>query len=173
MFTSHYQFSKLNHSSPKKIGNYTIIEHVYSFRGKTNKRYIVIVEEYNHFVFIVKFCLQERKIHPDRFNRLTNLNECSRVLTTIGNIIKDVYTKNPYASFGFIGSNLPEEKKENTKRFKLYSRVVSQVISPVAFEHRQTIKHSAYLLINRDNHESDLLNKIDTMFQEIYILNQD
>jgi hypothetical protein len=172
MFASYYPFSKLNHTAPKIIGEDRIVEHVYSFRGKTNKRYIVIVEEYNHFVYIIKFCLQERKIHPDRFNHLTNLNECSRVLTTIGQIMKEVYLKNPYASFGFIGSNLPNEKKENTKRFKLYSRVVNQVISPVAFEHRQSAKHSAYILINRDNHEKDLLGKIDAMFDRIYLLNQ-
>lgn len=172
MFISSYDFSKINHTPTKQIGEYSLIEHTYTFRGKTNKRYIVTVEEYNFFMYIVKFCLQERKIHTDKFNQLTNLNECSRVLTTIGNLMKEIYQKNPYASFGFIGSNLPNEQKANTKRFRLYSKVVRQVISPVAFEHRQTTKHSAYLLINRDNHEIDLLNKIEVMFDTIYLLNQ-
>jgi hypothetical protein len=169
MFLSSYPFQKINHTPPKLIGQDKLIEHVYSFRGKTNKRYIAIVEEYDYYVFIVKFCLQERKYHPDRFNLLTNLNECSRVITTIVLIMKDVYTKNPYASFGFVGSNLPNEDKENTKRFRLYERVVRQIISPVAFEHRQSAKHSSYLLLNKDNPEHNLLSKIDKMFERIYL----
>ena len=89
MFATAYPFSKLNFTS-KKIGDDTLIEHIYVFRGKTKKRYIVIVEEYHYFVHIVKFCLQERKIYSNRFIHLTNLNECSRVLTTIGHIMRDV-----------------------------------------------------------------------------------
>lgn len=169
MFISSFDYTKLNHSK-KHVDKDTYIEHVYSFRGKTNKRYLVFVEEYDYFVFIVKFCLQERKIYSDRFNHLTNLNEGSRVLTTIGKIMKEIYQRNPYSSFGFIGSNLPEEQKANTKRFKLYSKVVSQLISPIGFEHRKTEKHSAYLLINKDNHEENLLHKINSMFDRIYLL---
>ncbi|MGN6533914.1 MAG: hypothetical protein ACTHK0_19390 [Ginsengibacter sp.] len=171
MFISAYSYSKINHTL-KQIGDDKLIEYVYSFRGKTKKRYIVIVEEYSHSVYIVKFCLQERKIYSDRFNHLTNLNECSRILTTIGFIMRDIHKNNPYASFGFIGSNLPGEDKENTKRFRLYSQVVSQLISPVGFEHRTSIKHSAYLLINRDNPEPELLDKINLMFDRIYLLDE-
>lgn len=169
MFVSGFPFSKLNFRN-RKVGDDVIVEHAYSFRGKTGKRYIVIVEQYNYFMYIVKFCLQERKFYSDRFNHLTKLNECSRVLTTIGLIIKEIHKANPFASFGFIGSNLPEEGKENTKRFRLYKRVVNQVVSPVFFEHRISLKHSAYLLINRDNHEEDLLDKITSMFERIYQL---
>jgi hypothetical protein len=169
MFVTGYLFSKVNFTS-KKIDDDILIEHVYAFRGKTSKRYVVIVEEYQYFVFIVKFCLQERKKYSDRFIQLTGLNECSRVLTTIGHIIKEIYNENHYASFGFIGSNLPDEEKENTKRFRLYSKVVSQLIAPVTFEHRLSLKNSAYLLINRDSNEPDLLNKINAMFDRIYLL---
>lgn len=169
MFISGYDYRKINHVT-KVIGEDKLIESVYSFRGKTGKRYIIIVEEYSYFIFIVKFCLQERKYHPDRFNVLTNLNECSRVITTVGKLIKEIYEKNPFASFGFIGSNLPNEEKSNTKRYKLYSLVVSQLISPVKFEHRKSNKHSAYLLVNKDNHEENLLSKIEEMFDRIYDL---
>ncbi|MFZ4056986.1 MAG: hypothetical protein ACOYKE_02555 [Ferruginibacter sp.] len=165
--SSGYSFSKINFSK-KTIGVDNYVEHNYSFRGKTGKRYIVIVEEYSYFIFIVKFCLQERKNYPDRFNQLSNFNECSRVLTTIGLIMKGILSKNPYASFGFLGSNLPDENKENTKRFRLYTKVITQVISPVLFEHRTWLKHSAYILLNKDNHEDDLMNKITLMFERIY-----
>ncbi len=169
MFISSFPYQKINHIT-KVVGEDKLIEYVYSFRGKTGKRYLIIVEEYTYFIFIVKFCLQERKYHPDRFNVLTNLNECSRVITTIGKLITELYQKNPFASFGFIGSNLPEEEKSNTKRYRLYSLVVSQLISPVKFEHRRSNKHSAYLLINKDNQEPNLLSKIEEMFERIYDL---
>jgi hypothetical protein len=169
MFISFYVFSKLNFVT-KKIGDDVLIEHTYAFRGKTGKRYIVTVEQYDYSIHIIKFCLQERKIYSDRFNQLTHLNECSRVLTTIGEIMKHVLKKNPFASFGFVGTNLPVEEKNNTKRFKLYRRVVSQIISPVAFEHKYSQRHSAYLLLNRNNQEIDLLNKVTVMFERIYLL---
>lgn len=169
MFISSFPYSKINHSV-KLIGSDKYVEHVYSFRGKSRKRYLVIVEEYDFHVFVVKFCLQERKIYSDRFTQLSNLNECSKVLTTVGYIMRDVQKKNPFASFGFLGSPLPEESKTNTKRFKLYSKVVSQLISPIIFEHHISLKHSGYLLINRDNEEPELLDKIIEMFDRLYLL---
>ncbi|MCO5238889.1 MAG: hypothetical protein M9904_02430 [Chitinophagaceae bacterium] len=170
MFSSSYPFYKINHTKPGGAGTDKLIQHNYAFTGKSKKRYIVVVEEYNYFVFIVKFCLQERKCYSDKYNHLSGLNECSRVLTTVGQIMKEIYSKNPYASFGFIGSDLPGEGKENTKRFRLYAKVVEQVISPVNFEHKTSVKHSAYLLINRDNNEPDLMNKMQAMFDRIYII---
>ncbi len=166
--TSAFLFSKINHST-KKVGDDIYIEHVYTFRGKTNKRYLVFVEEYHYFVYVVKFCLQERKFHPDRFNVLTKLMECSRVLTTVGMIMKEIFSKNPYSSFGFIGSHLQSEEKSNTKRFRLYSRVIGELIAPVHFEHKFSTKHSAYLMINRDNSEPDLQAKIEELFKRIYV----
>ena len=168
MFLSSFQFNKIN-SIKKSIGDYKFIEHNYSFRGKSNKRYLVIVEEYQYSIFIVKFCLQERKIYSDRFNHLTKLNECSRVFTTIGEIIKKIHNDNPFASFGFIGSNLPGENKINTKRFRIYRKIVTQVISPVHFEHRESPNNSAYLLLNRDSNYPDLFEKAIEMFQNIYL----
>jgi hypothetical protein len=172
MFISSFSFSKINRSLPKKLGQFQLIEHVFHFRGNSGKRYIVVVEEYDYSVYIVKFYLQEKKRYPDRFNQLSGLNECSRVLTTVGQIIRHMYNLNPFASFGFIGSCLPGEKRQNTKRYRLYSNIVKQVISPVLFEHRESTEYSAYLLVNRDNQEQHLLEKIELMFNSIYLLHQ-
>jgi hypothetical protein len=165
---SAFKFSKINHCT-KNVGVDTYIEYVYSFRGLTNKRYLVFVEQYDYFVYVIKFCLQERKYHPDRFNVLSKLFECNRVLTTVGMIIKDFFRLNTYASFGFIGSNLPNEAKANTKRFKLYSRIISELITPLHFEHKFSLKHSAYLMVNRDNAEENLQSKIESLFNRIYV----
>lgn len=170
MFDNPYRVAKINHSV-KSVGEDKLIEYTYSFRGKSGKRYIVIVEQYSYYVFVVKFCLQDRKYHPDRFNQITKLNECGRILSTMGFLMKEMYNNNPYASFGFIGSNSKGESKENTKRFKIYSSVVQQLISPVIFYHRKSLKNSAYLLINKNNPEPELFLKVNEMFDRIYLLN--
>jgi hypothetical protein len=170
MFDSPFNYEKINHQK-KEIGDAFYIEHVYSFRNKQNKRYLVFIEQYDYNVHVVKFCLHERKNYTDRFNILSKRFECSRVLATIGVIMRELVKINPYASFGFIGSPLPNEELRNTKRFRLYSLVVEQLISPVIFEHRKSILNSGYLMLNRDNNEKNLLIKVEDMFNEFYLFN--
>lgn len=168
MFIQGFDFVKINSQVRHSKGvsfPFSFKEHNFSFRDKTGKRYVVIVEEFEYYVFAVKFCLQDHKNYSDKFNRLTKLNQCSRILTTMGNIMKNIYANNPYASFGFKGSPSLGESENNTKRFKLYSNVIEQLISPVDFEHRSITSISAYLMLNRQNPETDLLNKIEIMFK--------
>lgn len=172
MWDTPFKFEKLNHTPPKPIGEWSLITHNYSFRGNGNKRYLAIAEQYDYSIYVVKFCHYERKNHPDRFTKLTGFNECNRVLTTMGFIMKELYSKNPYASFGFIGTNLPEEAKSNTKRFRLYSTVVTQLVAPVDFIHVQAHKHSAYLLLNKNNEDPGLRENIEKMFNSIYNLDE-
>lgn len=173
MFDSPFPFTKVTHQK-KSLGGDSYIEHVYTFRNKDNKRYLVFVEQYDWNVFAVKFCTHERKNFTDRFNALSKRNECNRVLSTVGAVMREVIDKNPYASFGFIGSTLPGEAKNNTKRYRLYSRVVEQVISPVLFEHRKSANNSTYLMLNKDNmaQQPDLLVKIEAMFNSLYLIDQ-
>jgi len=170
MFLSPFQHRKINHQK-RVVSGETLIEHNYSFRGSEkngNKRYVVIAEEYSYFVFIVKFYLQEHKSCEHKFNRLTGLNECSRVLATVSVILRELLQQNPYCSFGFVGSNSIGEEKNNTKRFKLYSRVISNFVSPVLFEHRFIRSKSAYIVLNRNNQEENLLDKIQEQFNRLY-----
>ena len=112
--------------------------------------------------------MQEHKSCEHKFTRLTEQNECSRIIATIGKIMLELHSKNPYASFAFVGSPLKNELQKNTKRFRLYSKVVENLISPIAFEHKTSRKHSAYLMLNRLNKEPDLLKKVEDMFKPIY-----
>lgn len=146
------------------------IEHIchnYSFKGKSKKRYIVLAEQYDLSVFAVKFYLQEHKFCEHKYRRLSHLNECSRVITTVGNIIKEIISKEPFASFVFIGANSFNESKTETKRFKLYSKVIANLVSPVLFEHHFSIKLSSYFMINRHMDEPDLLKKIEKRVAEL------
>lgn len=84
--------------------------------------------------------------------------------------MKEIVKGNPYASFIFIGSPLPQEVEANTKRFRLYTSIVEQLISPILFEQRKFIDKSVVLMLNRDNSEDDLLIKIEKMFSEFYLI---
>lgn len=168
MFNSPFQFTKLNHGTKAICDTVSIVQHNYCFRGKNNKRYIVHVEEYQYSVFVINFFLADHRNHPDRFNKRTGLRECSRVIATIGHIIIALFKDNPFCSFAFMGANLPGESIQNTKRFRLYSKVVGALISVVEFEHHNSIANSAYLLLNRHHKEPDLLNKVLRVFNTAY-----
>lgn len=168
MFTESFPFKKINHHRHKS-DLYESIWHNYSFVGKNKKRYIVIAEQFNYEVYAIKFYLQEHKSCEHKFSRITKQNECSRVITTVGKIMVELHNKNPYSSFVFVGSPmLKGENQKNTKRYRLYSRVVENLISPLAFEHRHSKNQSAYLLLNRSNNEENLIGKIEEMFKPMY-----
>ncbi|HTN47179.1 MAG TPA: hypothetical protein VL098_12595 [Flavipsychrobacter sp.] len=165
MFTDHFPYRKINFDIIDGV-----ITHNFTFFAKSGTRYIVLAEQYDFFVFAVKFYNARHKNCSERFNRLTNKYECSRVITTVGHIMKDIFNNNPFASFAFIGSQLKDEGKSNTKRFRLYSRIIESLVAPLNFEHRPIPQHSAYIALNRHNTEPQLLEKIEQMFQHIFVV---
>lgn len=169
MFLSHFSVREINSGRKKVPGSDDeMIEYNYSFRGN-KKRYLVIVEEYNYQCFAVKFCLQEHKNYHDRFSRLSNQNECSRVITTIIKIIKDIHDKNPFANFVFIGAQAANEKSYNqTKRFRLYIKILERVITPVFFERRYNPNNSTCIFLSRNNNDKNIPKLIETMFRKYY-----
>lgn len=168
MFDFHYDYRYINSQKAPNNGAYII--HSYSFRGKSNERYIVSVEEYNYFVFVPKFYLAAHKNCKDKYNKIINKFDCNKVISTVIHIMLLKSKSNPFASFAFIGVNSLGEEKANTKRFKLYSKIMENLISPLNFEHRFSLDKSAYLILNRHNNEPNLLIRIERMFNEIYDL---
>ena len=167
MFDTCYEYRKIN-TRTKIEGSYEYKIHSYSFYGRSKKRYLVSVEEYEYFVFAVKFNLAERKECTDKYNALTHLFECPSVLGTITKILKELNDANPFTSFVFVGTNLPNEGKDNSKRYRIYALIVANLISLVNFNHYMNPKNSAYLLLNKHNLEEKLLSKIVNMFTLIY-----
>jgi len=82
----------------------------------------------------------------------------------------DIYKANPKASFGFIGANSENESTENTKRYRVYNRLVATKISNELFKHVEDRQTSAYMLVNRKELEEypDLIEKIERTFEELY-----
>ena len=81
-----------------------------------------------------------------------------------------LYNENPRASFGFIGANCENESQENTKRYRVYNKIVATQVSENIFKHVENIGKSAYMLINRDELKEypDLVEEIERTFQELY-----
>ena len=81
-----------------------------------------------------------------------------------------IYKENPHASFGFIGANCENENIGNTKRYRVYYKIVATQISDNIFKHVENVEKSAYMLINRKELEEypNLLEEIERTFQELY-----
>lgn len=140
-------------------------------------RYIAEVEHYKFDLYAIKFYLKVHQNSKDRFTVLTNLYEARPVIYTCIAILIDIYHQNNQASFAFIGSPSPKEiererrnprqKKENrTQRFRIYSTLMSTFFSETYFEHRNSPRHSLYLMRNKSSHHS--LREIQEMINTIY-----
>jgi hypothetical protein len=84
----------------------------------------------------------------------------------------DLYQKNPYRCFAFIGAASAAEAKNDTKRFRLYKKIMEAIFSPQNFKHFQHPKSSAYLMLNKlyAKNNPDLREKIETFFLAHYDL---
>jgi hypothetical protein len=62
----------------------------------------------------------------------------------------DVLRKDPKASFFFIGAeDEKDEPGKTTRRFRVYHRFVSSVVSENVFEHHRNNGLSLYILVNK------------------------
>jgi hypothetical protein len=78
-----------------------------------------------------------------------------------------IFKKDPYASFGFIGSLSAEEsEKRGSKRYRVYKQAIANLISPVSFIHYEKVEYNSYLMLNR--HSEELLPDIEQMFIKYY-----
>ncbi len=145
---------------------------IYHFKSKKSKlTYIVRVEHFDYDVYAVKFYLKNHSLSPDKYRLMTNTNEPRRVINTCINIMIDIWQHNGLASFGFVGANgMNEASLGNTKRYRVYSRIVATYFSSKHYLHKEDVYKSTYLLVNRKKLEckSDLMECIERMFANRY-----
>jgi hypothetical protein len=130
----------------------------------------VWVEMYDYNMYAVKFHLKADKNSKYKYNRLTGLNEARPVIHTCIAIMLEIYKADNKASFGFIGSNMPNESENETKRFRVYKRIMATYFSYANFEHIEIKEKSAYMIICRAELEKDrnLIHKIEKFFSDNY-----
>jgi hypothetical protein len=172
MFDSFYKFRYCNHINIKK-GQYNVREHILTFSCKKNNQYIVHVEEYPHFIYVIKFHLKSHRLSEKKYNLQTNLHDPLTVIGTCVEIMLYFYKLNPFASFAFIGANsLGEGSIKNTRRFKVYRRIMENAFSPFTFNHLIYENESAYVLLNKDNIEDNLFEKVEEIFNDCYLIDK-
>lgn len=77
---------------------------IYHFRSsRTNRWYVVRVEEYPNHFYGIKFYLKSDSNSPHKYNRLTGFNEPRPLIRTCIAILMEIAQNDPLSSFGFIG----------------------------------------------------------------------
>lgn len=170
MFTTPYDYIRLGIKQIEYKGGVSSKEHRFRFNCKVGHSYIVIVEEYHDDFFAIKFHLRKDKNRKDKYNIITKHNDVPRILGTCIKIMLDFYTENKHSSFGFIGAHSASESENNTKRFRLYRRVMEDKFSDINFQHIKYTEKSAYLMLNRAKANSmpELLRRLEETFELLF-----
>ena len=144
---------------------------IYHFRStRTKKWYIVRVEQYPNDFFGIKFYLKDDRLNPHKYNRLTGLNEPRPIIYTCIAILMELAEQYPNSSFGFIGANMLGESENETKRFRVYRRVLTTYFSEEHYLHYQIVEKSAYALVRKHVLENNpqIISEISTYFSDNY-----
>ena len=167
MFNSFVEFQYVTHRKGKPPGE--DFEELHTYKFKFNKEiYLVQAERYQYDIFAIKFYPKSFEDSPNRYKKLTHKGNAPTIFRTCLNIMVDLVKRFPEASLGFIGEELVGEGKNQTKRFRIYKKLMENFFSPVHFHHKFYLDYSAYLLINKLSHSEDSIKEIEEMFWQIY-----
>lgn len=135
-------------------------------------RYRIIVQEFPNNFYAVKFHPMKNK-GKNKYNIITNVGEPMRpiVRTCVNVMFNEIKGICKNASFGFLGADTnrfvenkevnktiskrrktlkENESKSNTQRFRIYSTLVSTLISKTDYKHIIDEDISCFVLINND-----------------------
>lgn len=147
---------------------------LYSFDSTmTHHTYWVWVEVYSDHFYAVKFHLKEHKDSPRKYKLLTGLNEVRPVVNTCIAVLREITEKDPLSSFGFIGASLEGESKVETKRFRVYHRLINTYFGNETFRHYFFPYYSAYVMLRASVEEADpeTIVRVSERFIHMTILN--
>lgn len=173
MFENYYHFQKVRvqqANGKRYIKSLT----TYTFKSEKNS-YIAEAEHYQGNIYILKYYLKQHRHNKKRFNLMANEYKCSQTVSTCIHIMLSLLKKNPSANFGFMGAHTIdlakgyEEKRANTRRFKIYRHAMEQMIGPDYFEHFMNEENSTYLMVNLKEPDVQRVSDFaDKMFIECY-----
>lgn len=130
-----------------------LLEYVMQYRfksSKSNHTYIVRVERYVEHTYCVKFFDKANMLSKNKYSLRSATFEPRKIVSTVLNVMLDVYKRDEKASFFFIGA---EDEKDNpgkaTRRFNFYADFVLSVISDKVFTHFRNDPLSLYILVNK------------------------
>lgn len=131
---------------------------LWSFRSeKSNKRYIVEVEEFEKGFYGIKFYWKGVEKSKRRYSILTNDYEPRTIVRSCVEIMLQYFRNNPLVSFGFVAApDLEKDIKgknidvtEGNRRFRFYQRMMINLFGPETFYQAADATKTIYLMINR------------------------
>lgn len=139
--------------------SYTLrITDLWTFKSlKSNKRYIVEVEGFEHEFLGLKFYWKGVEKSKLRYSLLTNDYEPRTIVRSCIEVMLEYYRKNNLISFGFVAApDLDKDiqgKKVNltpgSRRFKFYRRLMVSLFGPTTFHQASDTTNTIYLMINK------------------------
>ncbi len=145
---------------------------LYTFNSsRTKQGYMVWVEVYENHFYAVKFHLRKDKNNKNRYSVMSGLGEARPVINTCVSIMSEIAGLDELSSFGFIGAGMVGEiNTNNTKRFKVYCRLMATYFSEEFFLHLSYVEKSAYVLLRRKMQEEnpDIVEVLQRRFTELY-----
>ena len=159
---------------------------LWSFKStKSNKRYIVEVEGFEHEFYGIKFYWKGVEKSKNRYSLLTNDYEPRTIVRTCIEVMLEYYRKNPLVSFGFVAAPDLEKdiqgKKVNltngSRRFKFYQRMMVNLFGPQTFYQAADTTNTIYLMINMVQLKSgaitfkDIETRLNQTYRGYFIVN--
>lgn len=135
-------------------------DHIFTFTNAKKERFQANLHEYDIGLFAVKFYAKKHRYSRDRFSLKTNNGDAITVLKTMVAIILYALKQYPNHSFCFIGNASDGESVNQTKRFKVYKKLMQRYFSPNNFSHNNNPEISFYSMINRKANVTEMNRKI-------------
>lgn len=159
----------------KFVGN-TYID-LYSFKCEFNHTYILEVEKHNDSIYLFQYYLKSHTDSDDKYSLITPIESKNKkigarnfliILNTIQDLMFSYLSRNPKASFGFVGARSINYNKEalktksiekenedgtfsNTQRFRIYTTYLKRSFSADYFSHIEIKSISSYMLLNKNS----------------------
>jgi len=177
MFDSPLKFSCI--SRTKEKGKALRSKRLYKFTSPKKKVYHVVIDEFPHKVFVVKYYLKIDEARNDKFNRIINDGHANRIIGTVVAITLSIWKEDQFASFAYIGifkinSESYRHRRESkdtigTQRFSIYKRITENLFGGNAFLHSVSEQMNAYMLISRQHSQpAKVLTEVIDEFRNVF-----
>lgn len=126
-----------NHTAGRESWLFADIYKFFIHTPSSRRKYLVEVHAYADHLYTVDFYAKVNDVN--RYRLRTNQHAAGKLGGTVLAIMAEVLRQDPQACFGFIAAAmLNEYSDENTKRFRLYTRMLELKINPM--RHQITTK---------------------------------
>lgn len=122
-----------NHTAGRESWLFADIYKFFIHTPSSRRKYLVEVHAYADHLYTVDFYAKVNDVN--RYRLRTNQHAAGKLGGTVLAIMAEVLRQDPQACFGFIAAAmLNEYSDENTKRFRLYTRMLELKINPMRHE---------------------------------------